>query len=169
MKILMLNAYDDKAGADRAASRLQRGLRRAGVDADLLVQFKVGTGTDVLCRDAPLLKMAKRLKLYLGTLPVRLYPHRPEDNFSPALLPDRLPAQVDRIAPDIVHLHWLAAGFCQIETIRKFRRPLLWTLHDSWAFTGGCHVPGACRRYRERCGACPVLGSSRKKDLSRWT
>ena len=169
MNVLMLNSFDDVAGADRAARRLKQGLRAAGVDARLLVQFKFGDGEDVLCLDSPLRRLARRLKLYLGTLPVRLYPHRPENNFTPALLPDRLPAQVERVAPDIVHLHWLAAGFCRIETIGRFRRPLIWTLHDSWPFTGGCHVPGDCRKYLERCGACPVLGSSREKDLSRWT
>ena len=47
------------------------------------------------------------------------------------------------------------------------RRPVVWTLHDSWAFTGGCHVPGECVRYRDACGACPALGSTRERDLSR--
>jgi glycosyltransferase involved in cell wall biosynthesis len=56
-----------------------------------------------------------------------------------------------------------------VETIGKFNKPLVWTLHDSWAFTGGCHVPFECKKYRQSCGACPVLGSSREKDLSRWT
>ena len=169
MKVLMLNTFDDVAGADRAARRLRQGLRGAGVDADLLVQFSFGDGKDVICLDSPVQTMLRRLKLSLGTLPVRLYPRRPVNNFTPALLPDRLPARVAVIAPDIVHLHWLGAGFCQIESIGQFKRPLLWTLHDSWPFTGGCHIPGDCTKYRERCGACPVLGSSRETDLSRRT
>ncbi|MGK2907694.1 MAG: glycosyltransferase family 4 protein [Desulfuromonadales bacterium] len=169
MKVLMLNTFDNVAGADRAARRLQQGLRAAKVDASLLVQFKSCRDKDILCLDSPLRKMLRRIKLYLGMLPVRLYPKRPENNFTPALFPDRLAAQVNRMAPDIVHLHWLGAGFCQIESIGKFSPPLIWTLHDSWPFTGGCHVPGDCRKYQENCGACPVLGSSRQDDLSRWT
>ena len=169
MKVLMLNTFDEMAGAERAARRLLQGLRTAGVDVGLLVQFKSGQDKDVLCPGSPVSKTLRRLKIYLGTLPVRRYPNRPENNFSPALLPDRLPAKLARIAPDIVHLHWLGAGFCRIETLSKFNRPLVWTLHDSWPFTGGCHVPGACLKYRERCGACPVLGSRHERDLSRWT
>ena len=46
--------------------------------------------------------------------------------------------------------------------------PIVWTLHDSWAFTGGCHVPGNCQGYKERCGGCPQLGSQHAWDLSRW-
>jgi glycosyltransferase involved in cell wall biosynthesis len=55
----------------------------------------------------------------------------------------------------------------RVETLRRFGRPIVWTLHDSWAFTGGCHVPNDCVRYRESCGRCPVLGSTREADLSR--
>lgn len=169
MKVLLLNTFDQLAGADRAARRLFSGLRRVGVEAQLLVHFKRGADPEVLCFSSPWRTLLRRLKLYLGLLPVRLYPRRPENNFTLALLPDRLPKRVAGLAPDLIHLHWLGAGFCRIETLARFRRPLLWTLHDSWPFTGGCHVPGPCERYRERCGACPVLGSSREGDLSRWT
>jgi len=169
MNVLMLNTFDEVGGAARAASRLQRGVRELGVDSRLLVQFKFGAADDVLCRAGALVNLARRLKTYLGMLPVRLYPNRPENNFSPSLLPDRLPAEIARVNPDVVHLHWLSAGFCRLETLGKLKQRLVWTLHDSWAFTGGCHVPFPCDKYRQRCGACPVLGSGREEDLSRWT
>jgi glycosyltransferase involved in cell wall biosynthesis len=37
-----------------------------------------------------------------------------------------------------------------------------------WAFTGGCHYDGGCGRYRESCGACPLLHSSSKRDVTHW-
>lgn len=169
MKILMLNTFDELGGAARAAVRLLRGVREHNIDAKLLVQFKTGIEQDVLCNRKPLRKLFRRLKVFLGLLPVRLYPNQPENNFSPSLLPDSKPAEIVAINPDIIHLHWLCAGFLQVETLAKLNKPLIWTLHDSWAFTGGCHVPFACKKYRQGCGACPVLGSSREKDLSSWT
>lgn len=169
MNILMLNTFDNVAGADRAACRLRQGVEAQGVAARLLVQFKFGADPEVLCFASPLQILLRRLKLYLGTLPVRLYPQKAENNFTPALLPDWLPEHVAMLAPDLVHLHWLGAGFCRIESLARLNRPLVWTLHDSWPFTGGCHVPGPCLKYREQCGACPVLGSTRVRDLSRWT
>lgn len=167
MQVLMLNTFDDVAGADRAARRLLQGVRGLGVEARLLVHLMVGAGPGLLCRNERWRRQLRRLKLYLGTLPVRRYPRRPVNNFTPALLPDRLAAEVAALAPELVHLHWLGSGFCRIETLAAFQRPLLWTLHDAWPFTGGCHIPGACEKYRQRCGACPVLGSVREADLSR--
>ncbi|WP_027713881.1 glycosyltransferase family 4 protein [Desulfuromonas sp. TF] len=169
MKVLMLNTFDATGGAARTASRLLSGVRSRGVHADMLVQFKSGHSDDILCSPNPLRKLARRLKVFVGTLPVRLYPKNPENNFSPALLPERVPGEIADIDPDIIHLHWICAGFLRVETLRTFNRPIIWTLHDSWAFTGGCHVPFDCTRYRENCGVCPVLGSASEKDLSRWT
>jgi glycosyltransferase involved in cell wall biosynthesis len=82
------------------------------------------------------------------------------------VVPDRLPLRVRSLAPDLVHLHWVADGFMRLESLRGLGRPLVWTLHDSWAFTGGCHVPGECTRHRATCGRCPALGSEDDGDLS---
>ncbi len=169
MKVLMLNAFDEIGGAARAASRLQEGVRELGIDSKMLVQFKFGESDEILCNPGLLRKSARRLKGFLGMLPVRMYPNKPENNFSPALLPDNVQAEIAGIDPDIIHLHWMGAGFLQVETLGKLRKPLIWTLHDSWAFTGGCHVPFDCKKYLQSCGACPVLGSSHERDLSRWT
>lgn len=167
MKVLMLNTFDEGGGAARAASRLHRGIKDLGIDSSMMVQFKSGDAGDVICDANRLGILARRGRLALNMLPVRLYPNRPINNFTPAWLPQTLAGKVAAVDHDILHLHWLAAGFVRIETLRQFGKPLVWTLHDSWAFTGGCHVPFECVRYRERCGACPVLGSSRGEDLSR--
>ncbi|MDX2495079.1 MAG: glycosyltransferase family 4 protein [Desulfuromusa sp.] len=169
MKVLLLNTFDEAGGAARSALRLHRGLRQQEVDSSVLVQFRTGREEGVICNDNPIVTAIRRLKLFLGLLPVRRYPKRPENNFSPAQLPDRVAQQVARLAPDIVHLHWLGAGFLRVETLRQLNKPIIWTLHDSWAFTGGCHVPYECRRFEQSCGNCPVLGSSSDTDLSRRT
>jgi glycosyltransferase involved in cell wall biosynthesis len=70
--------------------------------------------------------------------------------------------------PDIINLHWVSAGFLRIESLRKLKAPLVWTLHDMWPFTGGCHLSHDCIKFTGSCGACPILKSSRDFDLSRW-
>src|SRR5205823_2210366 len=37
---------------------------------------------------------------------------------------------------------------------------------DMSAFTGGCYFDGGCGRFRQRCGACPRLGSTDENDLA---
>jgi glycosyltransferase involved in cell wall biosynthesis len=55
----------------------------------------------------------------------------------------------------------------KIETLKSFHRPIIWTLHDMWPFTGGCHYDEECGKFRQLCGNCPFLHSGRDRDLSR--
>lgn len=56
---------------------------------------------------------------------------------------------VDKLNPDIINLHWICGGFVNLSDIRWLAKkyPIVWTLHDSWAFTGGCHIPYNCDKY----------------------
>lgn len=68
---------------------------------------------------------------------------------------------------DIIHLHWICAGYLRPEDIAKLlklNKPIVWTMHDCWPLTGGCHH--GCDKYTAECGECPVLGSDIKKDAS---
>ena len=87
MKVLMLNTFDETGGAARTAGRLLRGATELGIDMRMLVHFKTGHADRVVCNRNPMRKLARRAKLFLGLLPVRRYPNKPENNFSPALGP----------------------------------------------------------------------------------
>jgi len=88
--------------------------------------------------------------------------------FSSQWFPDVLVSRAAESSPDIINLHWICNGYLQIESIAKFKQPLVWTLHDMWPFTGGCDYTRDCEKYKESCGSCPQLGSDRSWDLSRW-
>ena len=107
-------------------------------------------------------------RLTLGQLPLKFYSNYSHSSFSFQWLPDNIAAQVAQLEPNIINLHWVCNSYIQIETLAKFNKPLVWTLHDMWAFTGGCHYNQECDRYTESCGVCPQLGSKRNWDLSRW-
>jgi len=164
VKCLVLNTHDLTGGAARAAFRLHKGLLSAGVDASMLVREKSGSDPSVITFGN---KYSGRIQALCDSLPIRTYPKRQLNNFSPAVMPSNVVAKVQQIQPDIVHLHWLAEGFIRLESLARITCPIVWTLHDSWPFTGGCHLPGECRRYQNSCGCCPVLGSSKADDLSR--
>jgi glycosyltransferase involved in cell wall biosynthesis len=70
---------------------------------------------------------------------------------------------------DVINVHWISlfidwAAFSHPK-LRPI--PLVFTLHDMNAFTGGCHYSGPCAKFKEKCGACPQLGSRDDSDLSR--
>ena len=164
MRPLLLNTYDRTGGAARAALRLHQGLRQVGVESRLLVRSRGADEPGVVEVGG---RALARPWARLDRLPLLPYPRRGHSLFTPGVVPDRLTAHVRSLAPDLVHLHWVADGFMRVETLGRLGAPLVWTLHDSWAFTGGCHVPGHCTRYRQSCGACPALGSRSDTDLSR--
>ena len=170
MKILLLNTSDRKGGAARAAYRLHQGLQSINVNSQMLVQVKQGDDRAVIGSSAEsgIGKARTGLRLTLDQLPLKFYSHGSKINYSPHWLPDTIDSKVAKIAPDIINLHWISAGYLQIETIAKFNQPIVWTLHDMWAFTGGCHYNQECDKYACSCGACPQLGSKRNWDLSRW-
>src|SRR5208282_1708440 len=60
---------------------------------------------------------------------------------------------------DIINLHWVA-GYQSPITLHKLfatGKPVIWTLHDQWAFTGGCHYTAGCEKFQDDCVACPQL------------
>lgn len=167
MRALLVSWSDYRGGAAIAARRLHDGLLRAGVDTAMLVQDKGTDARTIHAPDSPLAKAATKPKPIVATWPLLLYRRREPAMFSPEWLPDRVPRAVAGLSPDVVNLHWICNGFVRIESLGRIGLPLVWTLHDMWPFTGGCHYSGDCARFRERCGSCPVLGSRLVMDLSR--
>jgi len=71
-------------------------------------------------------------------------------------------AKMSTRVDSINHLHWIPGT---VELGPSFQRaPLVWTLHDMWPFTGGCHHSLKCEAFTDGCGHCPqVRGLFRKR------
>ncbi|WP_305910218.1 glycosyltransferase family 4 protein [Methylomarinum sp. Ch1-1] len=168
MKILHLCHSDIQGGAARAAYRLNLALLRS-IESHMLVNNKSSDDHTVLRPDTLLKRGSAKLREVLDRLPTWYYQNRTPTLFSPAWVPfSDVADHINGINPDIVHLHWVAAGMMRAEDIAKIKAPIVWSLHDMWAFTGGCHYDEACAGYLKQCGNCKVLGSATSYDLSRW-
>jgi glycosyltransferase involved in cell wall biosynthesis len=163
MKVLHLSTFDLVGGAARAAYRIHQAMLGIDIDSQLLVQYKQSSDPTVTAAES---KLVAKLRSVGDTSVLKFYPHR-QQMFSPQWFPDDLLKSVDRFAPDAIHINWICNGFVPIELVAKFKQPLVLTLHDMWAFTGGCHYTLGCNRYLESCGDCPQLHSGRDADLSR--
>ncbi len=168
MKVLLISAFDTVGGAARAAYRLHCGLQSIGESSQMLVQTKFSNNRTIVAPQTNVEKAMAKLGHALDTIPLGFYSHRDKTAFSSQWFPDVIIPRVAQLNPDLINLHWINESFLQIETIAKFKQPIIWTLHDMWAFTGGCHYAQNCDRYTDSCGACPQLRSSKNFDLSRW-
>lgn len=163
----MLNTDDIEGGAARAAYRLHRGVIEAGLDSQMLVMRKSGGDHTVKRLPGWKGKAYSIAAPLIDQLPLAAYPGRQREHvYHTGRGLDMVTRHVRAVKPDLIHLHWINGGFVSVATLARLERPLIWTLHDMWPFTGGCHYSFDCDRYRRACGACPLLGSSRLHDSS---
>lgn len=79
--------------------------------------------------------------------------------------------EIDYINPDIIHLHHLHGYFINIkvlfEYLKKLNKPIVWTFHDCWSFTGHCAYFDyvCCEKWKTACNSCPQKESYPKSIL----
>lgn len=73
----------------------------------------------------------------------------------------RLIRDMERFDPDIIHLHNLHGCYLNLPMIfralHRMHKPVLWTLHDCWPFTGHCAYFDycGCDSWQTACKSCP--------------
>ncbi|UYU43892.1 glycosyltransferase [Bacteroides salyersiae] len=74
----------------------------------------------------------------------------------------RLVQEIERIKPDIIHLHNIHGYYINYKILFKYLAdqniPVVWTLHDCWNFTGHCShfISIGCYRWKTGCFSCPL-------------
>lgn len=152
MKLVVLSDHESFGGAAIATTRLVDGLRAAGHEVTRVVNSTDGASVN-------------------RTGIVQLRPgHRSRGlpQFWPELVRDAAKGrstkrQLEEICADadallVQNLHGARSDGFGVAMLRSAETlPVVWTLHDTWAFTGRCAYPGSCLRYRTVCTpACPT-------------
>jgi len=71
--------------------------------------------------------------------------------------------EVESINPDIIHLHNLHGYYLNIDILFEYlkakNKPVVWTFHDCWPFTGHCsHFEAVqCLKWQKECYCCPNI------------
>jgi glycosyltransferase involved in cell wall biosynthesis len=164
----------DHGGAGTGTQRRVEALRRHDVDAHIY-SLVVKSGLGYVHRVVPgrLRPKAPSQEAVWDEVrahairPVRRLPgFRASELFS---LPDSIVDAADLANitkdADVVHLHWVV-GMLDHETAGEVfaHKPVVWTLADMNAFTGGCHYSEGCEGYKDECRKCPLLGG--ESDLA---
>ncbi len=170
MKVVLINKSDSTGGAAVVTMRLMTALRELGVDARMLVVEKRTSSPYVECVASPtrckIPFVEERLKVYIANGFNRA------DLFKVDPASDGLPLWRHPLVKeaDVICLNWVNQGFLSLHGLEKIRRlgkPVVWTMHDMWNFTGICHHAGTCLRWGAECGDCPLLGARKgPRDMS---
>ena len=170
MKVLLINKSDTVGGAAVVSRRLMYALREKGVDARMLVCDKRHDSPHVELASTPnRIKrtfLAERLKIFMANGMNR------SDLFKVDIASDGLPLWKHRWVKeaDVICLNWVNQGMLSLKGVREIIRlgkPVVWTMHDMWNFTGICHHAADCRRWETNCGLCRFMGrNATPEDLS---
>ncbi len=167
MKILQVSTQAQIGGAGIAAHRLHTGLRALGADSWMLVSKASQNEAFVLAPTRVSDKVHARIAPKLDLLPGRLS-RLDSDRISSAWVPSTALSRIREAAPDIVNLHWINDGFIRLESLKHLRQPVVWTLHDMWAFSGAEHYHEDELRYRQGCTAANKPAGQIGWDVNRW-
>ncbi|MBL4852247.1 MAG: glycosyltransferase family 4 protein [Gammaproteobacteria bacterium] len=167
MKILHVSNAAQLGGAGIAAHRLHRGLMRLNSASMMLVNKRRHKESSIVGAVGTFNKIMSKLTPLLDRVPGH-FSSIDMDRVSASWVPDRLVNRIKKISPDVLNLHWVNDGFMSIETLAKFDQPVVWTLHDMWAFSGGEHYVGNSVRYKEGYSKKNRPLDEKKLDIHRW-
>lgn len=172
MRVVHINKSDQSGGAAVAASRITAALRGMDVAASLLVGEKRSTHPWVV----PAVETGfQRGRLFINFLQevAAFLPHEKSRSGRFAYSAGRkglnLASHPLVQQADVIHLHWFNQGYMSLKGLGQLLalgKPVVWTLHDMWSFTGGCHYAGNCAGYRLQCGTCPLIQDPGVDDIS---
>lgn len=185
LQVTHLSTSEQSGGAARAANRLHRALIDTDTGSSMVVCRKNSDDDTVIEVSLP-----ARIRARVQSKVERLLTRGNRSAYDPSGYPVRLPdppfslnwpvplsgrwlsssvaRELKSMEPDVVHLHWINGGGFPLSDIGSLERPVVWTCHDMWPFTGGCHYAWDCDRYTSECETCPQL-DGRTKDLSHRT
>ncbi len=154
MKVALINTYAH-GGAGIACRRLEAALKTQGVETAMI--FRDGN--------------AAAWPFYAERLSFLPYEKDKSVRFSYSLanFGTDISRHPDVQSADVIHLHWVNQGFLSLKNVAQLAqlgKPIFWTLHDMWAFTGGCHYSRGCTQFVTACGHCPYLSKPSANDLS---
>jgi len=170
LKVVHLNTYDGNGGAGRACVRLNRALTDQGIESKVIVHYKFGKNPDIGDFNTNFLQKGyTAATIILERILAKRQLKALKTPFSFAWFGRSVINHPDVKAADIIHLHWVNHGFLDpkhIAEIARLNKPVVWTFHDSNAFTGGCHVRYTCDHFKNECGNCPLLKNANPDDQS---
>lgn len=152
MRVVHVSHRDAVGGAAIAAYNLHRNLRDTGVDSMMVVATKLLEDGDVIQAFSGLARLSWVVKKKISRALELLQSDRDSHFFSLNRFRSEIVDAINKLNPDVVHLHWVGGETLRIEAFSEIRAPIVWTLHDMWPFCGAEHLNLNFEAPRWECG-----------------
>lgn len=154
--------FSSQGGAGRVADRLVEGQRKLGYRSAIVKL--TDSGVQSLALSHP--------KLFWTAVFDQFVVRRSQKNPLFSLYRRSSVNRINRYqfveTSEIAHIHWIS-GTIPNENLSNWvgSQMCVWTIHDMWPFTGGCHHALDCFEYQNSCSGCPQVKSAFRRDVSR--
>ncbi len=167
MLVSIFNTTDRSGGAGIAAFRLARALATQGVISPLFCLHRKFNDANTFRYEIRRSELSRSFSLHREALARVQKRYINENRSSVSRTIYSSPWASGHLVSDnpvirhsrILHFHWIN-HFLDIHSIAELSRlriPVVWTLHDEWLYTAGCHYTTGCCKYLSHCADCPQL------------
>lgn len=165
MKVFQINTVYNTGSTGRIAAQLKHTVEAAG--GECIAAYGRG-----MSEEQNTYKIGSAADMYLHAFLTRA---TDKTAFYSNSRTKKLIGKIKEFNPDVIHLHNLHGYYLNIEILfdflRGYDKPVIWTLHDCWPFTGHCafYTSIECEKWKTHCSKCGKKNeypASRIKDNS---
>ena len=153
MKILQINTVYKSGSTGKIAKDLNDLILADSNES--YIAYGRGNHSDINC-----IKIGNKLDMNIHALGTRIFDKH--GLYSKKATIDFI-KELEKLKPDIIHLHNIHGYYLNypvlFEYLKKINKPVIWTLHDCWSFTGHCsyYEYNGCNKWQSECNICPQL------------
>jgi glycosyltransferase involved in cell wall biosynthesis len=149
MKVVQINATCGIGSTGKICVGISRVMTSQNIENYILCSRSNGYPLGISCTNNHYIKLQALKSRILGNY-----------GFNSHKSTRKMIQELERIQPDVVHLHNIHGHDCNLEILfsyfRQKKTKLVWTFHDCWAFTGYCphFAMMNCQKWKTQCGQC---------------
>lgn len=152
MKVIQINSECGRGSTGKIAVAVSRCLNEHKIENYIFysANHKSDYPQGIMIGSKPMLRLHQLLSRIFG-----------DQGFHSYFATRKLVRDIKRISPDVILLHNIHGYYLHLSVLfrflREYDKPVLWTLHDCWAFTGHCahYMMAGCDKWKSGCGSCP--------------
>ncbi len=154
MKVLQINSFFSVGGPPRIMNGIYDTLKEHGFEC------KIAAAREKMYAPEDSYQVGTEISVKFNALKARIFDN---EGFNAKKATEELVKYIKEYNPDIIHLHNLH-GYCfnleiLFDYLKQVKKPVVWTLHDCWTFTGHCAYFEAvdCEQWKSKCRKCQQL------------